>query len=154
MKRIFVLDTDRETQALLRSALTLEGLEVVCHEQLPLDPTRPALTNPFGCLPNGRIMATTVTLGAGSQANVRAEFGSAAGKVEFSCTNQASAAGKLYKLFAAVDTHADDINLSDKTLGPCPEFGSDDSSCGQALADDDLDSDNRDDRLAPRVRPP
>ncbi len=35
MKRIFVLDTDQETQALLRSALTLEGLEVVCHDRLP-----------------------------------------------------------------------------------------------------------------------
>ena len=35
MKRVFVLDPDRETQALLRSALTLEGLEVVCHDRLP-----------------------------------------------------------------------------------------------------------------------
>ncbi len=34
MKRVFVLDTDLETQALLRSALTLEGLEVVCFERL------------------------------------------------------------------------------------------------------------------------
>ena len=35
MKRVFVLDTDQETLALLRSALTLEGLEVVCYDRLP-----------------------------------------------------------------------------------------------------------------------
>lgn len=131
-----------------------ETVGVVLDVRPPLDPTRPALTNPYGCLPNGRILATTVTLAAGHQANVAAEFGSTAGKVEFSCTDQSGAAGKFYKLFAAVDTHADDINLSDKILGPCPEFGTDDNSCGQALANDDFDSDNRDDRLAPRVKSP
>ena len=34
MKRIFVLDTDKETRALLRGSLALEGLDVVCFERL------------------------------------------------------------------------------------------------------------------------
>ena len=125
-----------------------ETIGVVLDVRPPLDPTRPLLTNPFGCLPNGRILATTVTLAAGSQANVRAEFGSAAGKVEFSCTDQAGAAGKFYKLFAAVDVHADD-------LASCGPSNLQSLACFNALADDDMNpTDNRDDRSAPRVQPP
>ncbi len=96
--------------------------------------------DPFGCLPNGRILNTTVTLNPGNQENVTAFVG-------FTCADQAGAAGKTYTLIAAVDTHADDL----AACGTSTLL----QGCFNALADDDPDTtDNRVIRGAPRVSAP
>ncbi len=108
------------------------------------------MTDPYGCLPNGRILQTTVALNTSGdkQANVFADTGTLSdGFVEFSCTDHAGAVGKTYTLIAAVDVNADD-------LASCPPGTLANPACFDALADDDTDdADNRIARNAPRVQP-
>lgn len=108
-------------------------------------------TNPFGCVPSGRILQTTVALDTGDnkQANVRADTGVLGDDlVEFSCTDHAGAVGKTYTLIAAVDVNADDA-------AACSAGNIQSLACFNALADDDTDpTDNRATRNAPRVQPP
>lgn len=110
--------------------------------------------DPFGCLPSGRILQTTVTLDdtgttLPKQTNVSADTGTLGdGFVEFSCTNQAGAVGKTYTLIAAVDVNADD-------LAACGAGAIQSLACFNALADDDTDPTNvRASRNAPRVKQP
>ena len=111
------------------------------------------VTNPFGCIPAGRIINTTVTLGPGQLANVFADSypgdpTPGDGKVTFSCTNHAGATGSTYTLIGAVDAHADDG-------GACGPGSIQSIACFNALASDDNDSsDNRVTRNAPRVQKP
>ncbi len=113
-------------------------------------------SNPYGCLPAGRVLVRNVTLTAfgtpGDDANVFPDDSSLAGtvgpggKLTFSCDDAAGAVGSTYKIFAAVDVHADDVAF-------CPEGAIFDLTCFPALADDDSDdSDNRAFRSAPRVQ--
>ena len=113
-------------------------------------------SNPFGCLPTGRILDSTVTLDPAGQgnvgidklANVFADTGTLGdGFVEFSCTDQAGAAGQRYTLIAAVDAHGDDsVACGPGLLGTL--------ACANALFDDDTDSNNRLTRNAPKVKAP
>ncbi len=107
------------------------------------------LSDPYGCLPFGRILQTTVALNTSSQANVLADTGIIGdGLVEFSCNDHAGAAGKTYTLIAVVDVNADD-------LAACGPGALDSLACFNALADDDTDdTDNRATRNAPRVQSP
>ena len=110
-------------------------------------------TNPFGCLPAGRILQTTVTLDhtgltLPKQANVFADTGTLGdGMVEFTCANHAGAVGQTYTLFAVVDVNADDLLA-------CSPFV-DTTDCSEALADDDTDDPDNGPviRNAPRVQP-
>ncbi len=106
-------------------------------------------SDPYGCLPNGRILQTTVTLGDSSQANIFADSGTIGdGRVEFSCTDHAGAVGKTYTLIAVADVNADDL----AACGPGALQG---VACVSALADDDTDNtDNLAIRIAPRVQSP
>ena len=109
------------------------------------------VTNPFGCLPTGRIILTSVFLTAfgtaGDDANVFADTGSLGdGQVEFSCTDRAGALGKTYTIIAAADLHNDD-------LASCGAGALQSLACFNALADDDQDPpDNRKVRNAPKVQ--
>jgi hypothetical protein len=110
-------------------------------------------SNPGGCLPNGRILDTTLTLdptGVTAPKNqpVFADTGTLGdGLVEFSCTNQSAVVGQRYTLIAAVDAHGDDLAL----CGPGDLLTND---CANALFDDDTDSNNRLTRNAPKVKKP
>ena len=98
-------------------------------------------TNPFGCLPNGRIAQTTITLDSAGVAFPKNQpvFGDTGtlgdDLVEFSCTDHAGAFAsgnslKRYTLIAVADVNADD-------LASCAVLLS--WSCSGALADDDTD---------------
>ena len=116
-------------------------------------------SDPFGCLPAGRVLVRNVILTAfgtpGDDANVFADDSSltgtvgAGGLLTFSCTDAAGAAGAVsntYKIMAVVDVHADDLAF-------CPAGAIFDTSCFPALADDDSDDfDNRVLRSAPRAK--
>jgi len=66
-------------------------------------------SNPGGCVPNGRILATTAFVEAGKQTALFADTGTLGdGLVEFSCANQAVVVGLPYTVIAAVDAHGDD----------------------------------------------
>ena len=116
------------------------------------------------CFPDGRIAATSVTLAAkgqtGNQTVVKADNGTLGDdRVEFFCTSAAaqnSVVGERYQIRVAVDHNADDIDLLNKALGSCPEFGIQLGTCFSALADDELPTgdpnDNRDLRSAPRIK--
>ena len=108
-------------------------------------------SDPYGCLPNGRILQTTVTLdtGGNGNTNVYADTGIGGdGLVEFSCTEHAGAVGKTYTLVAVADVNADD-------LGACGPGALQGDACVSALADDDTDNtDNLAIRNAPRVQSP
>ena len=105
--------------------------------------------NPGGCLPAGRILATTAFVEAGKQTALFADTGTLGdGLVEFSCANQAVVVGLPYTIMAAVDAHADDA----AACGPGLLLS---LGCANALADDDGDPfDDRVVRSAPRVEPP
>ncbi len=114
-------------------------------------------TDPHTCLPNGRILSTTVTLdSAGASqgsfdklANVFADTGFIGdGLVEFSCSDHAGAVGKTYTLYAVVDVNADD-------LASCSPFVNT-LTCFNALADDDTDDPDNGpvQRNSPRVKQP
>lgn len=106
-------------------------------------------SDPYGCLPNGRILQTTVALNTGGQTHVYADTGTGGdGFVEFSCTDHAGAVGKTYTLVAVADVNADD-------LGACGAGALQSDACVSALADDDTDdTDNLAIRYAPRVQSP
>ena len=105
--------------------------------------------NPGGCLPAGRILQTTLVLGAGKQTALFADTGTLGdGLVEFICANQAVVVGLPYTIMAAVDAHGDDS----VACGPGLLLS---LGCANALADDDGDPfDDRIVRSAPRVEPP
>ena len=106
-------------------------------------------SNPGGCVPNGRILQTTLVLEAGRQERLFADTGTLGdGLVEFSCTNRAAVVGFTYTLLVALDAHADD-------LAACGPGAIQSLACFNALANDDGDAlDNRLSRSAPRVEPP
>ena len=106
-------------------------------------------SNPGGCLPAGRILATAAFVEAGKQTALFADTGTLGdGLVEFSCANQAVVVGLPYTIMAAVDAHGDDS----AACGPGLLLS---LGCANALADDDGDPfDNRVVRSAPRVEPP
>ena len=108
-------------------------------------------SDPYGCLPSGRILQTTVTFATSdsSQTNVYADTGAVGdGLVEFNCTDHAGAVGKTYTLIAVADVNADDL----AACGPGALQG---VACVTALADDDADdADNLAIRIAPRVQRP
>ncbi len=111
------------------------------------------ISDPYGCVPNGRILQTAVSLNAfrtgGMQANVFADTGTLSdGLVEFSCADHAGAVGQTYTLIVALDVHVDDLAF----CGP-GDLQSDD--CSDALSDDsDPSGEQVDERDAPRVQPP
>ena len=110
--------------------------------------------DPYGCLPKGRILQTSVTLDdtgltLPKQANVFADTGFIGdSRVEFSCSDHAGAVGQTYTLIAAVDVNGDD-------LAACGPGSIQSIACFNALANDDnVTSDNRAIRSAPRVQKP
>ena len=109
------------------------------------------VTDPYGCLPNGRIILTSVFMAAagspGDNVNVFADTGTLGdGLVEFSCTDAAGAFGKTYTIIAVSDLHNDD-------LASCGAGALQSLACFGALADDDQDPpDNRKVRNAPKVQ--
>ena len=106
-------------------------------------------SDPYGCLPNGRILQTTVALNTGGQTHVYADTGTVGdGLVEFSCTDHAGAVGETYTFVAVADVNADD-------LGACGPGALQGGACVSALTDDDTDNtDNLAIRNAPRVQSP
>jgi hypothetical protein len=87
-------------------------------------------TNPFSCIPIGRIINQVVTLAPGEQTVVQAT-------PTFNCANVAGATGGTYTIEAAIDVHDDDE-------GACAPFQIQSMACFTALADDDDDDgDNR-----------
>ncbi len=107
--------------------------------------------DPFGCLPNGRIIQTSVLMGGTpsdtSQVNVFADTGTVGdGLVEFICDDAAGAFGETYTIIAVADLHNDD-------LASCGAGALQSLTCFGALADDDQDPpDNRKVRNAPKVQ--
>ena len=111
---------------------------------------------PFDCIPFGRILDASITLGPGKLANLFADAPTDTvqgdGLVEFMCDDQAgaAAAGATYIITAVVD-HAGDDNTTDGA--PCDENLLGTVKCFSHLAGDDNDpTDNRDSRTAPRVK--
>lgn len=112
--------------------------------------------DPFGCLPNGRVIETTFD----SKANhaISAVDGTLDGTFQkegvvikgflsFSCGNQTDAVGKKYTIITVVDIHGDDL----ASCGPGALLT---QICANALADDDpVTGDNLVTRSAPRVAP-
>jgi hypothetical protein len=87
-------------------------------------------SNPYNCIPMGRIINTVVTLAPGEQTVVNTNR-------TFNCTNVAGALNQTYTINAAVDVHADDT-------AACPFSQIQGMTCFNALADDDDDdTDNR-----------
>lgn len=97
--------------------------------------------DPFGCLPNGRILETTFD--SKDNHSIGAVTGDLDGTFEdrvtgtpgflaFSCTDQAGAFGKTYLIIVAVDIHGDDLS----SCGPGDLLL---LACTNALADDDDD---------------
>ena len=108
------------------------------------------VTDPFGCLPKGRILQTTVVLAAvPTTVDVYADTGTLGdNKVAFSCTNHADAVGLRYTIIAVVDAHADDLD-------DCGAVAILSLACFNALADDDSDAtDNRASVNKPKVQSP
>jgi hypothetical protein len=100
-----------------------------------VDVTAPAAG---GCLPNGRVLQTTVTLGAGNMTTIPVP-------VSYSCTDPAAADGMSYTWTAAADHGADD-------LSSCGAGSLQGLACFNALADDDEDpADNRKSLTGPKV---
>ncbi len=99
------------------------------------------VVSPFagGCVPNGRVLQTNVTLNAGQKKKLSVT-------VSYSCADPAAADGFRYTWVAVADHAADDL----ASCGPSTLLS---LACGNALADDDNDSaDNRLSRSAPTVR--
>ncbi len=126
-----------------------------------MDVTPPGgVLNPFGCLPNGRIIQTSVLMGGTpsdtSQVNVFADTGTLGdGLVEFSCTNLTGALGKTYTIRSVADLHADDLftDTNSDGLADCRPGALQSLACFNALANDDDDPpDNRRVRNAPKVQ--
>jgi hypothetical protein len=93
---------------------------------------------PGGCTPNGRVLQTTVTLGAGNKTTLSVP-------VSYSCSDPAAATGQSYSWTAVADHGADD-------LASCGPASLQSLSCFNALASDDEDpADNRKSRAGPRV---
>jgi hypothetical protein len=93
---------------------------------------------PSGCTPNGRVLQTTVTLGAGNKTTIPVP-------VSYSCSDVAAANGLSYNWTAVADHGADDL----ASCGPGSLQG---LTCFNALADDDEDpADNRKSRTGPKV---
>jgi hypothetical protein len=93
---------------------------------------------PSGCTPNGRVLQTTVTLGAGNKTTLSFP-------VSYSCSDVNAANGQSYSWTAVADHAADD-------LASCPPGSLQGLTCFNALADDDEDSaDNRKARTGPKV---
>jgi hypothetical protein len=91
-----------------------------------------------GCTPNGRVLQTTVTLGAGAKTTVPVP-------VSYSCANPAAANGLSYSWTAVADHGGDD-------LSSCGAGSLQSLACFNALANDDEDtSDNRLSRTGPKV---
>ena len=117
------------------------------------------VTNPYGCLPAGRILQTSVVLAASPfVADVYADTGTLGDNmVEFSCTNHAGAVGLRYTVIAVVDAHADDA-ASCGTLFPSTPPVITSLACFNALgsptSDDNDASDNRLSVNRPKVQKP
>jgi WD40-like Beta Propeller Repeat len=93
---------------------------------------------PSGCTPNGRVLQTTVTLGAGNKTTIPIP-------VSYSCADPSAADGQSYTWTAVADHGADD-------LASCPPGSLQSLACFNALADDDEDAaDNRKSRTGPKV---
>ena len=93
---------------------------------------------PSGCTPNGRVLQTTVTLGAGNKTTIPVP-------VSYTCSDVAAADGMSYTWLAVADHGADD--LTSCGAGSLQSLG-----CFNALADDDADpADNRMSRTGPKV---
>ena len=93
---------------------------------------------PSGCTPNGRVLQTTVTLGAGNKTTIPVP-------VSYSCADVNAANGQSYTWTAVADHGADD--LTSCGAGSLQSLG-----CFNALADDDADpADNRMSRTGPKV---
>ena len=93
---------------------------------------------PTGCTPNGRVLQTTVTLGAGNKTTIPIP-------VSYSCTDVSAANGQSYTWTAVADHGANDL----ASCGPGSLQG---LGCFNALADDDEDpADNRKSRSGPKV---
>jgi hypothetical protein len=91
-----------------------------------------------GCLPNGRVLQTTVTLGAGNMTTIPVS-------VSYSCTDPSAAEGQSYTWTAVADHGADD-------LASCVAGSLAGLTCFNALADDDEDpADNRKSLTGPKV---
>jgi hypothetical protein len=91
-----------------------------------------------GCSPSGRVLETTVTLGAGAKTTIPVP-------VSYSCSDPAAANGLSYTWLAVADHGADD-------LASCGPGNLQSVACFDALADDDQDpADNRATRNGPRV---
>jgi hypothetical protein len=100
-----------------------------------VDVTAPATG---GCTPNGRVLQTTVTLGAGNKTTIPVP-------VSYSCLDPSAADGMSYTWIAVADHGADD-------LSSCGTGTLQSLACFNALADDDEDpSDNRVSRTGPKV---
>jgi hypothetical protein len=96
------------------------------------------LMAPSGCTPNGRVLQTTVTLGAGNKTTLSIP-------VSYSCSDVNGANGQSYSWTAVADHGADD-------LSSCPPGSLQTLMCFNALADDDADpADNRKSRTGPKV---
>ena len=115
------------------------------------------LSNPFGCLPAGRVLETTISASPPTTIDVFAVDGTLDGAfgpnepdtfVGFSCTDHAGAVGKRYEIIMVVDIHGDDL----ASCGPGLLLT---GTCLSALADDDPVTANNDDSAPkPRVKNP
>jgi hypothetical protein len=91
-----------------------------------------------GCLPNGRVLQTTVVVAAGAKTTVSVP-------VTYRCSDPSAANGLSYTWVAVADHNADDVSS-------CPPGSLQGVTCFNALADDDQDpADNRVSRNGPRV---
>jgi hypothetical protein len=91
-----------------------------------------------GCTPNGRVLQTPVTLGAGHKTTIPVA-------VSYSCSDLSAADGLSYAWTAVADHGADD--LSSCGIGSLQGL-----TCFNTLANDDEDpADNRKSRTGPKV---
>jgi hypothetical protein len=93
---------------------------------------------PSGCTPSGRVLQTTVTLGAGNKTTLSVP-------VSYSCSDPSAVNGQSFSWTAVADHGADD-------LASCGPGSLQSLACFNALADDDEDSaDNRRALTGPKV---
>ena len=86
-------------------------------------------SNPYGCTPSGRVLATTVTVAPGKKTTV------SSANVSFACADAAGARGKAFTVVAVADAHADDA-------ADCGPGQLQSMPCYNALAGDDSNPSN------------
>jgi titin len=86
-------------------------------------------SNPYGCAPSGRVLATTVTVAPGKKTAV------SSASLSFACANAAGAHGKAFTIVAVADAHADDA-------AACGPGQLQSMPCYNALASDDSNPSN------------